>query len=526
MEENTPIRPDPQNYPPIQPDRPYAPPPYTSPAPPKPYSTGKREILFCALMLLIGLSMANFVFTGGLRLGFAVTAILSIGCSVWYLWGSGRKPDWYISSVLALCIVISAAFSYSNDSFVKAVLVCFLLVGVNLSLCLMAGQNRYHPGAAHSLLDAPRTLFAFGFGKIDSAVLGVRDFFRTGGEASRRTGAILAGLCIAVPVLAVMVPLLIFADAAFEGLMDLLPDFDLFRLVQTVVFGSFLFLALYTRGVALLREEKTAAAERHHKGLHLFTVNTVLVTVCVLYLVYLASQLAYLSGGFSGILPEGYSTAEYARRGFFEMAWLCAINLGLITFGVALSSRGQRCPLSTRLACLFIGLVTLFLVSASCAKMVFYIGSYGLTRMRVLTMAIIVFLALTTVLVSVWLFVPRLPYMRAVMLLALAIGAGVIWMDVDTQVARYNVNAYLSGRLETIDIAHLASLGDGALEYLVLLKDNAEDPEVVSRAWDRIQRWYVEESEDFRSWTYINSNAQQFVFTHPESQTEGADRNP
>ena len=53
------------------------------------------------------------------------------------------------------------------------------------------------------------------------------------------------------------------------------------------------------------------------------------VTLCValgmislVYVLYLVSQLAYFSGGFSGILPKGYTMAEYARRGFFEMAWL------------------------------------------------------------------------------------------------------------------------------------------------------------------------------------------------------------
>ena len=505
MEENIPITPEP------------------APEAGKTYPTGKREMLFCVLILLTGLAMANFVMEGGLRLGFAIAAVISIVCSAWYLAASGHKGDWYTRSILVLCIIIATAFGYSSDGFVKAVLFCFLLVGVNLALCQMAGQNRRAAGGIRSLLDAPRALFALGCGKWSPAMKGIAAFFRTGGETSRKTGAILAGLAIAVPVLAIMIPLLMSSDAAFEGLMDLLPEFDLDELFTTVFWGSILFLILYTRGTALHHEPKNTAPERRGKGLHPFTVNTVLAMVCVLYVVYLFSQLAYFSGGFLGILPEGYSTAQYARRGFFEMAWLCAINLAIITFGISLASRkGPVFPV-TKLLCLFIGLVTLFLVSASCAKMVLYIGTYGLTRMRVLTMTIIAFLALTTVMVSVWLFVPKLQYMKAVMLIGLAIGAGVIWMDVDTQVARYNVSAYLSGKLETIDTAHLGSLGDGALESIARLQE-AEDPEVAKIAKDLVAYWYIEQPEDFRSWTYVNHNAQQyseFWTTLPTDSEEG-----
>ena len=44
-------------------------------------------------------------------------------------------------------------------------------------------------------------------------------------KGSQTTGAIIAGLAIAVPLVIVLVLLLTSADAAFEGLLDLLPEF-------------------------------------------------------------------------------------------------------------------------------------------------------------------------------------------------------------------------------------------------------------------------------------------------------------
>ena len=188
--------------------------------------------------------------------------------------------------------------------------------------------------------------------------------------------------------------------------------------------------------------------------------------VCLVYLVYLFSQLAYFTGGLSGILPQEYTMAQYARQGFFEMAWLCAINLFTVAIAVAVVKKEEKAPLFTRLLCLFISLITLFFVVAASAKMGLYIGSYGLTRLRVLTEVIMVFMAITTVLVAIWLFVPKMPYMKAVLLTALVMGALVLWVDVDTVVAAYNVTAYEKGLLDTLDVPYLATLSDGAIPYI------------------------------------------------------------
>ena len=88
-------------------------------------------------------------------------------------------------------------------------------------------------------------------------------------------------------------------------------------------------------------------------------------------------------------------------------------------------------------------------------------------------------------------------------------GAAVAWADVDTVVARYNVEGYLSGKLASVDIAHLGELGDGALPYAVKLT-TAEDPGIAETARDLVKYWYIRSPGDFRSWTYINHSVQQY----------------
>lgn len=481
------------------------------------FPTGKREGIFGLLMLAFAMALCNSVLYGGFSLGFSLFATASLICSYVYLRCAGCRPDGYGTTLLVLCIVIAAGFARSDDSFVKFVLLCFLLVGGNLGLCLTAGQNRRAPGSIRSLWDAPRTLFVIGVGGTTGAVRGLRAWIAKSGDKGKKGGAFLVGLVLCIPLLVVMVSLLTSADAAFDGLIKLLPEWDLEQLVSTVITGSLLAILLYSRATALKHSEKQPPAEKKGKGVPVITVGTVLVAVCFVYLVYLLSQLAYLSGGFAGILPEGYTMAEYARRGFFEMACLCGINLTVMVLALGLVRKESAAPLAVKLLCLFVGVVTMFLVATASAKMFMYIRSYGLTRLRVLTQIIMLFIALTTVVVCIWLFVPKMPYMKVVLLSAMVIGAATIWMDVNTQVARYNVDAYLSGKLETVDVGHLKSLGDSAVPQLARLAEEAPEEKVRKEAARWVAERYWWEAEDFREWNYVNHAAAQY---HPEEETE------
>lgn len=456
-----------------------------------PFPTGKRELWLLGISLVVGIAFANCAVYYGFNLGFAVIAVVCIVVSTGYLIRSGCKLTPYSGALLVLSVLAAASHARSDDAFVKFVMFGFSVLGANLGLCLLAGQNRRSAAGITSLLDAPRAVFMLGFGGLSKAAEGLKDAAKNAGTAGKNRTAVLMGLLIAVPVLAILIPLLISADAAFEGMLALLPKFNLTECFGSVVFGVPLAAVIYTRNVALKHREKDEAAVWHTKAIHPMTVNTVLVVVCILYLAYLFSQLAYFAGGFSGFLPEEFTMAEYARRGFFEMAWLSFVNLGIITVSVALvAPKNGRAPLATRLLCLFVGAVSMFFIGTASAKMMMYIGAYGLTRLRLLTEVIMVFIAFTVVYVTVWLFCPRFPYMKAVLITALVIGCTVAWADVDTVVAAYNVSAYQSGALNRLDTAHLEGLGDGAVPYIAKLMEDS-DHGIAVWAREELEHRYV-----------------------------------
>lgn len=497
------------------------------------YPAGKRELWFGLGMIISGLLLANVLLYAGLNLGFAIAVILNTVCTGAYILArkdaaqestdssaaetncrsaeTGRNRA-YALALLGLSIVIAASFARSDDGFVKFVMLCFLMVGVNLGLCLLAGKNRRSPDTVHTLKDAGYTLFSLGIGEIASAGSGVKETLWRSDSIGKKGASVLLGLGMAFPVLAVICFLLMSADAAFEGVMDKLPDISLGELGTTLLVGSIIVCVLYTRGTALNGCTASPVEEKKRKGLPHLTINTVLVMVCFVYLVYLVSQLAYFTGGFAGILPEEYTFSQYARRGFFEMALLCGINLSIIAFSLRVCRKKNPVSLSTRMFCLFIGVMTLFFVVAASAKMVLYIGSYGLTRLRLLTQIVMIFLGITTGLVCVWLFVPKLPYMKVVILTAMVMGAAISWADVDTQIARYNVNAYLDGRMDSVDVGYLKrNLGDGAIPYLVKLQREASDPQVLVEVRQALAYREAASIQDFRSWNYAEWKASKYL---------------
>ena len=482
--------------------------PYAFPPkkPPVVFPTGRGELLFGLWTLIFSMAVWNgLFFAGGSLLFGAALAGLQLGTAL-YLRRRGHRFGWYETTLLALCGLMALGYAYSDDGGMKALILLLLMAVPALGFAVAAGQNHWRAAGVLSLLDSPRVTFGFGFGCMGEMGRGLREAFRSSGTVGKKTGAVGLGLLVAVPVMAVMIPLLMSADAAFEGLLDQLPEFEVEEALNTALFGAALGVILYTRGVALHHKAKSEMAPKPIKGVHPLTVNTILFAVAAVYLVYLASQLAYFVGGFSGILPEDFTMAEYARRGFFEMSELAAINLGLMALAVGLVQKETKTPLLTRLLCLFIGVITVFLVCTASAKMCMYIGSYGLTRARVMTEVFMIWLAVTTVLVCVWLFREELPYMKVSMVLGLALCTVLFWADVDAQIARYNVRAYQTGQLETVDMRHLRMLSSGAVPYIEELTGDS-DPEIAEEAVKILEDFDLYPGEDWRSWNWTEQQA-------------------
>ncbi len=496
--------------------------------PPKPrFASDRRDMVLAIVLLVFSVLSINISLYGGFHVGFPLSFAALLLCGGIYLRGK-TTPTAYTLFCTAVALAGTGVFIWHNDGVIKFFTLMGMLVLSMLALAHSTGHARRDKGAATSLLDAWDMLVVRPFSQLGAALPAIFRVKQEDRIEKRRSGGVFLGLLCALPALLVVVPLLVSADAAFEGLLrhTLLDNFG--ELFGSLALGLGLFCLLFSRWFSLRYDLVSAKPlqQKERRGLDPLAVNAFLATIGSVYILYLVSQLAYFFSAFSGILPAEYTVAQYARRGFFEMCVLCTINLGFVAGSLALSrQRDGKTPLSTRLLSLFILVFSLGLVAVSISKMVLYIDSFGMTRLRLFTSAFMVMLGLVLVFVIIRLFATRFSYMQAIVATVAILGLTVAYVDVDTVVAKYNVTAYQSGQLETIDVYTLGQLSDGAIPYLVDLLD-AEDPNVSQAAayqlYNQMERFGTvangvytpDTATDWRQYTVDTTCVKTLINTH------------
>ena len=204
-------------------------------------------------------------------------------------------------------------------------------------------------------------------------------------------GAGLAALCL----LSFACALLSDADPNFARLagglatrFNLLDSDVPLELALSLPVGAYLYGLVF----GLQREPETAAEDRRAKiDAGVAALRRVpprlwpalMGLFVAVYLAFFALQGSYLFDGLRGLLPEPFTAAEYARRGFFELCGVMAVNFALL--GTAsLSARGglRGSGPSLALSAVLIGQTALFSVTAG-AKLILYIRRFGFTPLRI-----------------------------------------------------------------------------------------------------------------------------------------------
>ena len=155
---------------------------------------------------------------------------------------------------------------------------------------------------------------------------------------------VLIGIVISIPFLFVILNLLISADAQFErvlsGISDLLSfrTDNIFRLIVILIytFGFFGFMQALLQKNINIAQRNSAHQPIVADGI---ITLTVLLLLNMVYVLFVAVQFKYF---FSGTLDDGFTYAEYARRGFFELLFVTLINLSYNNRGYSFNEKYSR----------------------------------------------------------------------------------------------------------------------------------------------------------------------------------------
>ncbi len=403
------------------------------------------------------------------------------------------RPAALLPGVCALAVC--SGFLLHNDSSDFTLLAFLLLIPLSGFCCLsLTGANLHPFGSFYVLLDLLHCELLLPLKHLLLPLRALSESRRAkkknrGVPAKRRILLpVLLGVLAALPLLFWAVSLLIDADAAFESVLgtafdalhrfaeaivNRLPDyFEPFALFLAVLFTPYIFSVMFSfaHGVAKTENRDTSARWTRLQKLSPAFVITVLAVLSAAYVLYLLTQAGYLFAAFSGHLPGGstISVTDYARRGFFELCKLGGLNFVLIALSVGVTKRNSgKLPAPVKALGTFLCAFTMLLCAVSMAKILLYIGAYGLTekRLYVFMADIVLLLCFAAVLLRLW--IRKFPYLQ-VMLAAVCVSMVVLSVcGVGNTIAWYNTHALLTGKAAHLTVQDLrAESGSAALPYL------------------------------------------------------------
>jgi len=292
--------------------------------------------------------------------------------------------------------------------------------------------------------------------------------------SGRRAVPYLRGALLAFPVLLLFIPLLSAADPIFSrGVREVLEALRLETLVEYsvrsvyILAGTYLLAGVYLHAITASDDRqrlKPAAPLPFSLGL----IEAAIILLCVnaLFSVFVAVQFRYFFGGQGNISLEGFTFAEYARRGFGELVAVSLFSL-LLFLGLSIIARrqsGSQRRLFSLLGAWLVVLVSVILVSAF-QRLLLYEQAYGFTRLRTYTHLYMIWLGVLLVAVLILELSGRLRlFALALLVVSLGFGATLNALNIDRFIVVQNVGRALAG--EELDVLYLGTLSNDAVPAL------------------------------------------------------------
>lgn len=291
---------------------------------------------------------------------------------------------------------------------------------------------------------------------------------------------IVKGIIITIPVLIIFLLLFSSADLIFHKyISDIIkisiqPE-TVFRSV-IVLIATLTFTGAYSYIFSKLQETTLQENNQFYILGHIET-SILFGAVNILFFAFILVQLTYLFGGVGNIVSQGFTYAEYARKGFFELIAVAIISfLILLTTEKYIAKKGTEHTLIFKiLSAALIVQVVLIMVSAF-KRLLLYEEAYGFTTFRLYSHAFIIFLAIIFILLLYKIFKDKRENAFAfrVFVLIVVFLAVMNILNPDAFIAQRNIERFaITGKL---DIYYLSNLSEDAVpETVKILNFSNED---------------------------------------------------
>jgi len=444
------------------------------------------DFAFALAVFVLGYLFSRWVLFSWHGIGVAIFTVAYLLCITAYL----IKKDAFVKSretYFWFAVTLLTGISYSlwdNAGFAPG-RALFLFGSATYFVIIASGNAIMGKTSNYLLIDGLRTVFVIPFRNFINQYVSFSVLSK--GEKSKNVFPVTIGIILAVILVAILTPLLERADGGgfraitnFFSSLFTVDSFEIFfYLIFAIPVAAYLYGlvsgAIHKKGTDAITSESVENAGSKLRFLQPTTIYIVLGVVCVLYLVFILSQIPYFFSAFTGNLPAGWlNFADFARQGFFELVSIAAINLVIL---LAANTCCKKLRSSSRLLKIFnimLSAISLLLISTAFSKMALYIETFGLTMPRLLPCMFMLFLAVVFILMIAL-------QKRDFSVVRYAFFTGAVLMCVlslsnpDAIVVRYNTNRYISGTLEHFDTEILYRAGNAGVISAAELYSQSQD---------------------------------------------------
>lgn len=466
----------PQTQPPFYPDS------YFIPTQrPKP-SYRALDALFAWLSILVGFLFVRVMPVTRTPLGAILFLVLLYAFGGIYLHLSGLRLSAPTVLFAVSAALLSVGMITNGNRTIRGFLFLFLLLAFLYwcyAVCGLAGKHPFRERLTAYLCHA---IFVVPFTSLEHlfpALVAYRRENEKSKKNLRTLGWILLGLAIAVIPTSIVVALLSY-DSQFTDLLSRIFSFSIdgaWEFIRDLILGFLCAILLFgfLFGVLWRRQKNNGETEElKSANLHVLPralLCTAVTPILAVYVIFFVSQWSYYVSAFTHVLPREMTYAAYAREGFFQLCGVCALNaVMLLLFNLLIKRTEKKRDLLQILYSSVISVFTLILIATAISKMALYIDSYGLTQKRVYASWLMLLLAVIFVLVLIRQVTAKLKLIPSIALCCVIFFALITLPNVDGMIANYNVDAYLAGELNEVDVNSLADYGSSSVPALVRLK--------------------------------------------------------
>lgn len=415
---------------------------------------------------------------------FLVVVLYTVGFTVLAHYSNHAKNKWAMLLLIPIFILAFDQILYNNDLVKTAVpFFIFILVIVYSILLTIKNENKF----VFYFKNIPVVKNVGVVFKHFSVIFRDLLSWTKGTEHNEKYKQIAIGLAVSLPIIFVFTMLFAGADKVFGDGLEKLVSFRmdlylsvLWRVLRVVVYGFLVGAFFYT----LIHDEHAITDKTSKVAKISTTVSAIVLTlVNILFAIFVFIQIKYLFGSHDFVISQKIVFAEYARSGFFQLAWVMVLSALLIMVFYRSSWHHGKNIFVSILKLLLIAQI--FAIAVSVLKrMNLYQNEYGYTTLRLYVEWFIYFTSIIFAMLAVAI-VKHFSF-RKVFYTGLVCGVVaftvVASINVDRIIARKNIQRFLTQN-EILDLSylmHILSI-DAIPEFSLITNESLNSKFVVGR---------------------------------------------